>query len=177
MLELKVTLDTILTFFGLILNFVGLLFVARQIGDSNKQSKLDSQIRLYDINRELISLGFSKPELFEVLKDEGKPDPTIERWYLQLWLNLLSLFYSLKMAGILEREYEESVDHDLRDMLGMPNMRRHWQEFGRFYPASFQGVVNEVLHEAGHKRNTSSSVKPTRSIPGARFFRKRREAS
>ena len=68
MLELKVTLDSLLT-------FAGLVFVAWQMRDANKQSKLESQIRLYDINRELISLGFSKPELFEVLKDEKRPIP------------------------------------------------------------------------------------------------------
>ena len=145
MLELKVTLDSLLT-------FAGLVFVAWQMRDANKQSKLESQIRLYDINRELISLGFSKPELFEVLKDEKKADPTMERWYLQLWLNQLSLFHSLKTAGVLQKDYQESVQHDLLDMFGMSNMRRHWQQFERFYPASFRRSVNEILHEAGHER-------------------------
>jgi hypothetical protein len=167
MFELKVTLDNLLL-------FVSVLIVAWQMRDATKQSKLESQIRLYDINRELISMGFTKPELFEVLKDENKADPTLERWYLQLWLNQLSLFHSLKSAGVLERDYQESVEHDLRDMFGMPNMRRHWQEFGRFYPASFRNTVNDILHEAGHKR---SGEKAKRSKPGARFFRKRRGAS
>jgi hypothetical protein len=167
MLELKVTLDNLLT-------FVGLLFVTWQIREANKQSKLESQIRLYDINRELISLGFSKPELFEVLKDESKADPTLERWYLQLWLNQLSLFHSLKSAGVLESDYQESVEHDMRDMFGMPNMRRHWQTYGKYYPASFQESVNNILHEAGHKRRGEEAM---RSKRGAQFFRKRRVAS
>ena len=145
MLELKVTLDSLLT-------FAGLVFVAWQMRDANKQSKLESQIRLYDINRELISLGFSKPELFEVLKDEKKADPTMERWYLQLWLNQLSLFNSLKTAGVLQKDYQESVEHDLLDMFGMSNMRRHWQEFEQFYPASFRRSVNDILHEAERER-------------------------
>ena len=145
MFELKLTLDTLLT-------FVGLVFVAMQMRDGNRQRKIESQIRLYDINRELISLGFSKPELFEVLKDEKKADPTMERWYLQLWLNQLSLFHSLKTAGVLQKDYQESVEHDLLDMFGMSNMRRHWQEFEQFYPASFRRSVNDILHEAERER-------------------------
>jgi hypothetical protein len=144
MLELKVTLDNLLT-------FAGLLFVAWQIRDANKQSKLESQIRLYDVNRELISMGFSKPELFEVLKDEKKVDPTLERRYLQLWLNQLSLIFSLKAAGALQKDYQESCERDLRDMFELASMRRHWRAFGKYYPASFQKAVDDILDEAGHK--------------------------
>ena len=81
MLELKVTLDNLLT-------FVGLLFVAWQMRDGNQQRKIESEIRMYDINRELIAMGFDKPELFEILKDTNKGDSELERWYLQLWLRV-----------------------------------------------------------------------------------------
>jgi phage antirepressor YoqD-like protein len=174
MLELKVTLDSLLTFLGLIVNFAGLLYVAQAMRDGNKQRKMDSQIRLYDINRELISLGFSKPELFAVLKDAKGIDPEIEQHYLQLWLNQLSLFHSLKTAGVVDEEYRESVERDLLDMFEMSSMRRHWQAHGKFYPASFQKSVNDLLNKAGHE---PTGEKAKRSIPGARFFRKRREAS
>jgi len=58
-----------------VISFLGFVVVIIQLRDSNRQAKLESQIRLYDINRELIAMGFSKPELFEVLKDEKKADP------------------------------------------------------------------------------------------------------
>lgn len=144
MLELKVTLDNLLT-------FVGLLFVAWQMRDGNKQRKMDSQIRLYEINRELISLGFEKPELFEVLKDGEKIDHNLERRYLQLWLNQLSLIFSLKATGALQKDYQESCERDLRDMFELASMRRHWRAFGKYYPASFRKAVNDILDEAGHK--------------------------
>jgi hypothetical protein len=37
------------------------------------------------------------------------------------------------------------------------NMRRHWQRFGKFYPASFQDYVNGILkkvepHKAAHMK-------------------------
>ena len=60
----------------------GLLAVGWQLRDENRQEKIESQIRLQDMKRELISPGIDDPELFEVLKDSGKADPTLTRRYL-----------------------------------------------------------------------------------------------
>ena len=142
MVEWKVTLDNLLT-------LAGLLFVAWQMRDANKQNKLESQIQIQGINRELITMGFSKPELFEVMHGTSKVDATLERRYLQLWLNQLSLFHSLKVEGALQKDYEESCERDLRDMLELPNMRRHWRKYGKYYPTSFQKSVNDIIDEVG----------------------------
>jgi hypothetical protein len=142
--EFKVTLDNLLT-------FVGLLFVAWQMRDATRQRKLETQIRLYDINRELISMGFEKPELFEVLNDAKKVNPTIERRYLQLWLNLLALIFTFHEAGGFKADYRECCEQDLRDTITMPNMRRHWLRYGKYYPASFRKSVDEILREAGQQ--------------------------
>jgi hypothetical protein len=141
MVEFKVTLDNLLT-------FVGLLFVAWQMRDGNNQRKIESQIRLQDINRELISLGFDHPELFEVLKDGGKADATLTRRYLQLWLNQLSLYFALKSAGTLQRDFEESCEQDFRDMFELPNMLDHWNRYGKYYTASFRKAVEAIRNEA-----------------------------
>lgn len=141
MLELKVTLDNLLAFFGL-------LVVGWQLRDGNRQKKVESQIRLQDINRELISLGFDHPELFEVLKDGGKADPTLTRRYLQLWLNQLSLFFALKTAGTLQRDFEESCEQDFRDMFDLPSMRSHWNTYGKYYTAPFRKAVEAIRNEA-----------------------------
>ena len=163
MFELKVTPDTILTFAGLVLNFAGLIFVAVQMRDGNRQRKMDSHIRLYDINRELLSLGFSKPELFEILKNDGhKVDPTLMRRYLQLWLNQLCLVDAFKRSGVFEKDVGESFDTDLRDMMLLPNMRHHWKKFGKYYPASFQETVNAILSEAGHGTAAEAAEQPMR---------------
>jgi hypothetical protein len=155
MFELKVTLDNLLT-------FAGLLFVAWQMRDANKQSKLESQIRLQDVNRELVSLGFSRPELFEVLKDGKNVDPNAELYYLQLWLNQFCLFDALSKSGNLKPDVRESLEVDFRDMMGMENMRRHWKKFGKFYPASFQELVNDILNEAGYKLTDEQADEPKR---------------
>ena len=167
MFEFKVTLDNLLL-------FVSVLIVAWQVRDATKQRKLESQIRLYDINRDLISLGFSKPELFKILKDETGVDATVQRRYLQMWLNQLCLVDAFKRSGGFTKDVEESFETDIRDMMLLENMRHHWQTYGKYYPASFQESVNDILHEAGHG---STAGKAKRSERGARFFRKRRGAS
>jgi hypothetical protein len=134
-----------------VISLLGFVVVIIQLRDSNLQTKLGSQIRIYDINRELISLGFSKPELFSILKD-ADVDPTIERRYLQLRLNQLCLVYSFKRSGTFAKEDQEGFETDLRDMMKMKNMRRHWGEFEKYYPASFRRFVNDLLRYAGHKR-------------------------
>jgi hypothetical protein len=155
--EWKISLDTIFTVAGLVLSFIGLRFVAIQIRGANRQQevanherKIESQIRMHEINRELISMGFDKPELFEVLNDTGKVDHEVERRYLQLWLNQLSMFYSLKTAGDMQKDFAESCDRDLRNMFKKANMRRHWKDVEAYYPVSFQNAVNAIIDETGN---------------------------
>jgi hypothetical protein len=143
------TTDQYVAVFSAAISFFGLLLVVIQLRDSNEQRKIESQICLYDINRELISLGFSNPQLFEILKDAKNVDPAFEQRYLQMWLNQLSLVHSFKKNGIFQKDVEESFDTDLRDIVTMSNMRRHWRKFGKYYPASFQKSVNDILDKAG----------------------------
>jgi hypothetical protein len=161
MVEWKVTLDNLLTFAGLILTFAGLIFVALQMREENRQRKIESQIRMHDINRELISMGFDKPELFEILKGTNQTTSEFERRFLQLWLNQLSMFHSLKEAGDMQKEFEESCDRDLRNMFEKANMRRHWEGVGKFYPASFQKAVNAIIAETGYETTAEAAERPT----------------
>ena len=144
------TIDQWIASLSACIAFFGFLVVIVQVRDGNRQRRLESQIRLYDINRELITLGFSNPALFAILNgtDEGR-NPVVERRYLQLWLNLLSLIFSFQKAGGFEKEYQESCEHDIRDMITMKNMRRHWEAYGKYYPASFRNWVTDTLNNAG----------------------------
>ena len=132
-----------------VISLLGFLVVIFQLRDANRQTKLESQVRLYDINRELIAMGFSKPELFQILKDTKTAEPLVERRYLQLWMNQLCLVHSFARSGTFTKEDQESFETDLRDMMAMKNMRRHWKEFEKYYPASFRRYVNHLLHDAG----------------------------
>jgi hypothetical protein len=133
--------------FSTVISFAGLLLVALQIRDSTKQRESDSLVELYDINRQLLSLGFSHPVLLQILEDKKTTDPLMEKRYLQLWLNQLSLSFAYLQRSVAQPELRESLERNLVDFMTMENMRRQWQQYGSFYPASFQKSVNEILEK------------------------------
>jgi hypothetical protein len=139
--------DHWVSLFSSAIAFVGLLFVARQIRDSTRQREMDSVVEILSINRELITLGFSHPQLFAILNDSKDANPIWEQYYLQLWLNQFALTHSYMTRSVLRGEFRENLTRDVTDFMAMQNMRRHWQRFGRLYPATFQSFVNEKLKE------------------------------
>lgn len=84
------TLDQSIALFSATVSCVGLVFVGLQLRDGTRQQRSQSLVEIYGMNRELISLGFTHPQLFDVLAGKNT-DPGLERRYLQLWFNQYSL--------------------------------------------------------------------------------------
>lgn len=137
--------DHLVAIFSASISFIGLLLVVIQIRASTKQRNLEALYQIYDVNRQLLSLGFSHPELFMILADEDCFKPEWEQSYLQLWLNQLSLVHSHLKSGNFNREFPESLKRDIRYMMMLKNMQRHWSRYREFYPASFQRLVDDIL--------------------------------
>ena len=143
--------DQIVSLSSALISFAGLLLVAWQLRDGNRQQELASLVEIYDINRELISLGFSHPQLFAILADTNDADLVWERRYLQLWLNQLSLIHSYLKRSVYDTELKECLARSVADFMLMENMRSHWEKYRQFYPASFQRMVDDC----------TKNVKPT----------------
>ena len=140
-------LDQFLPFLSPAIAFAGFVVVIYQLRRGTKQRELDSLVRLYDINRQLITLGFSNRELFSILADADDADRTLERRYLQLWLNQFSLIYACMSYSVFQRELEDSLLRDVAEFMTMENMRRHWRHHGSFYPVSFQRFIDGILKQ------------------------------
>lgn len=138
-------LEQVVSLFSAFISFAGLVFVALQLRGGNKQQELSSLVEIYDTNRELLSLGFSHPKLFEILADAEKADPVLERRYLQLWLNQFALIHAYMKESVFKRELKDSLLRDVSEFFTMENMQRHWRHHGSFYPVSFQEFVADVL--------------------------------
>lgn len=136
---------------------VGLVLVAWQLRDGNKQQELASLVEIYDINRELISLGFSHPQLFAILRDTKDADLIWERRYLQLWLNQLSLIHSYLKRSVYDAELKECLERSVADFMSMENMRNHWEKFRQFYPVSFQRMVDNCIKEGKRAETLDAS--------------------
>ena len=137
--------DHIVSLVSASMSFIGLIFVAVQLRSSNRQRELESIVKLYDINRQLITLGFSHPALLEVLEDKEITHSLSAKRYLQLWPNQLSLSHSFLKRSVAEPELQDELRRNLVDFMGMKNMQKHWQHYGSFYPTSFQVYVNDIL--------------------------------
>lgn len=142
----------ILSAFSTLISFVSLFLVVVQLRDHNRQRKLESEIHIYDVNRELLKLGFDKPELFEILEDAQDADPVRVRRYLQLWLNQLALIYSMHQHGYFKNELEDSLVREVREFMKLKNMQRHWQKQRNFYPAPFRRFVDGVIQSLPEKK-------------------------
>jgi hypothetical protein len=152
------SLDHYVSLFSAVISFTGLLLVVLQLRDSTRQRESESLVELYDINRQLLSLGFSHPQLFAILDDAKNADPVWERYYLQMWLNQLSLSHAYLQRSVVQVELKESLERNLVDFMTLDNMRRHWQRYGTFYPTSFQKCVNEILKKV-EPSETAAQVK------------------
>ena len=129
------------------ISFVGLLFVAVQIRNATRQREAESLVKLTDINRELLSLGFSHPQLFPILEDADDADPVWERRYLQLWLNQLYLVHLYLKRTVVDNELKQSLKRSLTDFMTLKNMRRHWQRDRAAYSESFQKLVDGIIEK------------------------------
>jgi hypothetical protein len=137
----------------------GLVFAATQLRDANRQRESDSLVRVFDNNRQILSLGFTHPKLFGILSDAKDSDPVLTRYYLQLWFNQFSQIHSYLKRSLFRGELKESLDRDLSDFIAMQNAQTHWQRFGQFYPASFQKYVDDILKK-GEPPEGAAPMKP-----------------
>lgn len=137
--------STLCSFVGLICSFIGLMFVALQIRDATRQRETESIVKLYDANRQLLSLGFEHPALLKILEDKKIADPVMQKRYLQMWLNQLSQMHLFQQRSVVHGELQDELRRNLEDFMSMDLMRKHWHEYGSFYPQSFQRYVNDIL--------------------------------
>jgi hypothetical protein len=156
------SLDHWVAVFSASISFAGLLLVVLQLRDNNRQRQSESLVEILDINRELLSLGFSHPQLFAILEDAKNADPVWERRYLQLWLNNFSLVHSYLTHSMLEGELRENLERDVADFMTMENIRKHWQRYGKFYPTSFRKYVDEILKKHEPSPPATAHVKSGR---------------
>jgi len=130
--------STVIAVLALVAGIGGFVTVILQLRDAARQRESESLVEIFDINRQLLSLGFAYPHLFAIVNDAEHADPVLEGRYLQLWLNQFSLIRSYLKHSVLRGELKENLERDLSDFMTMQNMRRHGQCYGTFFPPRFR---------------------------------------
>jgi hypothetical protein len=139
------TLDQWISIASALMTLVGLLMVAVQIRFATRQRWMESVQGIFNTNRELLSLGFTHPKLFEILNDAPRADAEWQKRYLQLWLNHITVVHTILKHGGFDDDFREGLELDIADTLAQTNMQLHWMRVGKFYPASFQKRVNAII--------------------------------
>lgn len=127
--------------------FASLVLLLIQLRRGTKQKNLESLYRVYDVSRQLLSLGFTHPALFDVLNDAPDVNPEWEKRYLQMWLNQLSMVHTYLKNGSFDPEFHDSLHREIAYLMTLQNMQRHWKNNGDIYSPSFQKLVNGILEK------------------------------
>lgn len=140
---------TIIAILALLISVVVTLFTERQVSLLNRQLRLDSLIKISDSNREIISIGFERPELWKVFYDSSKNDnghqtEEIKR-YLQLWFNHMHIIWKAWSLGLLDKHEWAACRTDMLEFLAVDSLRQHWTDSSRFYPQPFQSFIDSLI--------------------------------
>lgn len=142
-------MPVVISGFALFVSLVGMFFVTRQVSLLNRQLRLDSSIKISDANREIVSLGFGKSELWKVLYDSTEihdPKSAEERKrYLQLWFNHMHIIWKAHDLKLLDRHEWIACKADIIDFLRVKTLKTHWVEVRNFYPKPFQKFVDSHI--------------------------------
>jgi hypothetical protein len=139
--------DHWVSLFAVGISFAGLMLVLVQLRRGTIQREAQSLVQILDINRQLMTLGFSHPDLFKVLDDKTGADPLREERYLQLWLNQMWLIHTFLWRSALKTEFKACLLRDFGYFAENRNFQRHWRLRREFYPASFVKLLDAIMKE------------------------------
>lgn len=123
-----------------VVSVVSLLTVFVELRSGRLQRKAESLIQVYDANRELLTLGFDKPELFDVI---GTGD--YGHRYLQLWVNHIALIVELRRQNLFSPTQWKALDNDIGYFVENPKFRLIWPEIRMFYPRPLQKILDAKI--------------------------------
>jgi hypothetical protein len=125
---------------SVVVSFASLLTVFIELRRGRHQRRAEALIQIYDTNRELLTLGFEKPELFDVI---GAGDAGHR--YLQLWLNQIALIVELRSQRLFTRAQWESLESDIGFFAENPRFHEIWPDVRRFYPRAVQDILDAKI--------------------------------
>ncbi len=138
------------------MSLVSLAVVFWELRQGRKQNRTSALIQIYDINRQLLGMGFDRPEFFRVIGGKGGEGETARR-YLQLWLNQIALIVHLNEQGLLTRSQWASLDADIESLFKNSELKTLWGEFSPFYPEPLRSFLDKKVAAIEAKEKAEAS--------------------
>lgn len=147
---------------------ISVLYVYVQVKTHKRQQQMDFHIRLIEINRELLNMGFEHPELLTLLRGEEIGDKDKQTRFIQMWVNQSLIMWMGKEHGIIGDDAWYSLRKDIATFVNRPPMKAHWQEVAPYYIPAFANFMNGLVQaqqEAPEKPGLLARKQDVRPIP------------
>jgi hypothetical protein len=118
-----------------------LLYTIRQVRLLRSQLGLDVDLRVAAVNRELLTMAFDDPELFNLFDDKPISNGNKERCYVQMWLNHVHTMWNIHKHGLKPDAEWYSDQKDIALLFSLKAVRKHWENSKSFFPADFVQFV------------------------------------
>lgn len=134
----------------IVISCIAITLTLIQLSLLRRQLHLDALIKIVQSNRELMTMGFEKPALWEFFKgkwetvtDEAAKEQ--RRRYFQLWLNHMHVIWKAREVGLYDMHEWNCTRDDMADFFRLEPFRAHWHEVQRFYPEPFRREMRELI--------------------------------
>ena len=146
------------------LSLISVLYVYVQVKAQRRQQQMDFHVRLVEINRELLNMGFAYPELLAVLRGEEIDDKDKQTRFIQMWINQSLVMWLGKEHGIIGEDVWYSLRRDIATFVNRPPMKAHWLQFAPYYIPGFANFMNGLVQQQNQAEGQPAYVKTTTDV-------------
>jgi hypothetical protein len=142
------------------LSLVSLTVVFWELRQGRKQNRTSALIQIYDINRQLLGMGFDRPEFFRAIGGGAGEDESVRR-YLQLWLNQIALIVHLHEQNLLTRSQWMSLETDIESLFENSELKNLWPDFRPYYPEPLRSFLDRKVADIEAKEKAEAPKNET----------------
>lgn len=138
------TLNLVFSLLALSVSLGTLFYTVRQVRLLRSQLQIDADLRIAEVNRELLKMAFQDTELFDLFDDKPLSNKRKERHYLQMWFNHIHTMWNAHEHGLVsEAEWYSNVK-DISVFFSINLVKKYWEESKCFFPASFVEFITSL---------------------------------
>jgi hypothetical protein len=132
---------------ALAVSVMSALYVYVQVKAYLRQQEMDFHVKLNEINKDLLKMGFEYPELLALLRGEEISDKDKQVRFIQMWVNQSLVMWMGKEHGIIDDGTWYSLRRDIATFINLPPMKAHWREVSAYYIPAFASFMNGLVRE------------------------------
>lgn len=143
-LKIQDLVSLALSLLALCVSVATLLYSIRQVGLLHGQLKVDADLRVAAVSRELFAMAFQDAELFNLFEDKPLLNKRKERHYVQMWFNHIQSMWNVHEHGLMSDAEWYSNMKDISVFFSLNIVKKYWEESKSFFPANFVQFITSL---------------------------------